>query len=97
MLIRIALCIATVIAALAPAAAADSMLGLAPADEYFGRYNLSVLGIANSIRDAGARIDAGTDPERDVYWTAVVRHRCDPRMGARVSERSVDREGSPGA
>jgi len=61
-LIRIALCIATVIAALAPARAADSMLGLAPADEYFGRYNLSVLGIANTIRDAGARIDAGTDP-----------------------------------
>lgn len=28
---------------------------LAPADEYFGRYRLSVLGINNLIRDAGAR------------------------------------------
>lgn len=47
---------------LAPALAQDSLRGLAPADEYFGRYNLSVLGIANTIRDAGARIDSGSDP-----------------------------------
>jgi hypothetical protein len=46
---------------LAPAMAQDTQ-GLAPADEYFGHYKLSVLGIANTIRDAGARIDAGTDP-----------------------------------
>ncbi len=42
--------------------AQDSVHGLAPADEYFGRFNLSVLGIANTIRDAGARMDSGTDP-----------------------------------
>jgi hypothetical protein len=42
--------------------AQDSLQGLAPADEYFGRYNLSVLGIANTIRDAGARLDSGGDP-----------------------------------
>lgn len=35
--------------------------GLAPADEYFGRYNMSVLGIANSIRDAGKRADEGSN------------------------------------
>jgi hypothetical protein len=46
---------------LAPAMAQDTQ-GLAPADEYFGHYKLSVLGVANTIRDAGARIDAGTDP-----------------------------------
>ncbi|MGA2396326.1 MAG: hypothetical protein ABSH03_23570 [Candidatus Lustribacter sp.] len=57
-----ALSIATFFAMLAPVMAQDSLRGLAPADEYFGHYNLSVLGIANTIRDAGARIDGGTDP-----------------------------------
>src|SRR5580704_4539158 len=47
---------------LAPVMAQDALRGLAPADEYFGRFNLSVLGIANTIRDAGARVDDGADP-----------------------------------
>jgi hypothetical protein len=58
----IALCIAAILACSAPVQAGDRTLGLAPADEYFGRYDLSVLGVANTIRDAGARIDAGADP-----------------------------------
>lgn len=45
-----------------PAAAAD-LSKLAPADEYFGRFQLSVLGIANAIRDAGTKIDQGGDPQ----------------------------------
>jgi hypothetical protein len=60
--LRLALCIAAFSASFAPAFAQDSLRGLAPADEYFGRYKLSVLGIANTIRDAGARIDSGSDP-----------------------------------
>jgi len=56
-----AFCIAAFAAAMAPALAQDSLQGLAPADEYFGRFNLSVLGIANTIRDAGARMDSGGD------------------------------------
>jgi hypothetical protein len=48
------------IASAGPALAQDATL--APADENFGRFNLSVLGIANAIRDSGARIDGGTDP-----------------------------------
>ncbi len=44
-------------ASLAPAFAADATL--APADEYFGRFNLSVLAIANAIRDSGDRIAGG--------------------------------------
>jgi hypothetical protein len=63
---RLALCAATFFAllssTLSPVMAQDSQRGLAPADEYFGHYKLSVLGIANTIRDAGARIDGGTDP-----------------------------------
>jgi hypothetical protein len=42
-----------------PALAQDATL--APADEYFGRFNLSVLAIANSIRDCGARLADGGD------------------------------------
>jgi hypothetical protein len=70
--LRLALCIAAVLAMWAPAFAEDgvapdapppspAMSGLAPADEYFGHYNLSVLGIANEIRDSGSRIDHGGD------------------------------------
>jgi hypothetical protein len=60
--VRLAFCIAAFFATLVPAMAQDSLRGLAPADEYFGHYKLSVLGIANTIRDAGARMDSGTDP-----------------------------------
>jgi hypothetical protein len=38
------------------------MRALAPADEYFGRARLSVLGSANTIRDAGARLGEGAAP-----------------------------------
>jgi hypothetical protein len=59
--LRLALCIAAFFGMLAPAMAQDSQRGLAPADEYFGHYNLSVLGIANTIRDADVRLDGGGD------------------------------------
>ena len=36
--------------------AQTTLRDLAPADEYFGRLKISVLGIANMIRDADARI-----------------------------------------
>jgi hypothetical protein len=47
---------------LASIGAARADATLAPADEYFGRFNLSVLGIANAIRDSGSRLDNGADP-----------------------------------
>lgn len=37
--------------------------GLAPADEYFGKFQLSILGIANTIRDAGLRAESGGAPQ----------------------------------
>lgn len=56
-------CIAALFAALlAPVAAAD-LSALAPADEYFGKFQMSVLGIANTIRDSGRRVDEGADPQ----------------------------------
>jgi hypothetical protein len=57
---RVLVLVVAYLAAAVPALAQDA--SLAPADEYFGRFNLSVLGIANSIRDSGTRIDAGDDP-----------------------------------
>jgi len=49
----------------APVLAGD-LSQMAPADEYFGHYRLSVLGIANTIRDAGARLDEGRAPQQIV-------------------------------
>jgi hypothetical protein len=59
--LRLAFCIAAFFGTLTPALAQDSLRGLAPADEYFGHFNLSVLGIANTIRDADARLNSGGD------------------------------------
>lgn len=53
---------------LRPAFAQQTPLGpaplaaLAPADESFGHFRMSVLGIANAIRLAGDRLAAGADP-----------------------------------
>ncbi len=61
------LCFVVLAAALllpsAPVLAGD-LSQMAPADEYFGHYRLSVLGIANTIRDAGSRLDEGRAPQQ---------------------------------
>lgn len=44
--------------------AAQQHTEVAPADEYFGRLRMSILGISNTIRDAGLRLDRGYNPER---------------------------------
>lgn len=62
MTLRLAFTAAICAALLVPAAAEDRSK-LAPADEYFGRFQLSVLGIANSIRDAEAKLEHGGDPD----------------------------------
>jgi hypothetical protein len=41
--------------------AAQSFSDLAPADEYFGRMKMSILGISNTIKDAGLHLDQGAD------------------------------------
>lgn len=61
MRIRLLLCAAAFMLLARPVVAQDALVGLAPADEYFGRFNLSVLGIANAIRDAGVHLDTGAD------------------------------------
>jgi hypothetical protein len=62
MTVRLAF-IAAIFAALLAPAAAEDLSNLAPADEYFGRFQLSVLGIANAIRDAGTKLEQGADPD----------------------------------
>jgi hypothetical protein len=62
MTLRLAITAALFAALLAPVAAED-LSKLAPADEYFGRFQLSVLGIANTIRDAGTKLDQGGDTD----------------------------------
>ncbi|GAC1407628.1 MAG: hypothetical protein NVSMB64_14730 [Candidatus Velthaea sp.] len=55
--------------ALTPTAAmcAPRSSPVAPADEYFGKLKMSILGIRNTIRDVGANIDV--DPGR---WSGLI-------------------------
>lgn len=49
-----------------PPAHAQPAIKVAPADEYFGKLKLSILGIRNTINDVGANIDV--DPAR---WSSL--------------------------
>ena len=59
------LCAAVTTAAVSSQAAAHSKV--APADEYFGKLKMSILGIRNTIKDVGANIEI--DPAR---WESLV-------------------------
>ncbi len=50
-----------VLLASTPVAAQQHFSDLAPADEYFGRMKMSILGISNTIKDAGLHLDQGAD------------------------------------
>ena len=70
--IRSALLCALFLLISAPVSAASNLADLAPADEYFGHMKMSVLGIANAIKDAGLHLDRGDNPEAIVSglsWT----------------------------
>jgi hypothetical protein len=56
---KIAILAALVVACFAPAAQAGSMRDLAPADEYFGRMKMSVLGIRNALDGLERRASTG--------------------------------------
>lgn len=60
-------------AAWLPAGAAHShpqVIKVAPADEYFGRLKMSILGIRNQIRDLGLRLQYSPDKSEDVLGSA---------------------------
>lgn len=45
---------------------------LAPADRYFGRLKMSILGVRNSLKDLSARADAEPDQADHIYDKAVL-------------------------
>jgi hypothetical protein len=53
-------------------AVADSYANLAPADRYFGRLKMSILGVRNSIKDLAARADAHPEDAEHVFDKAVL-------------------------
>ena len=53
-------------------AMADPSSNLAPADRYFGRLKMSILGVRNSLKDLSARADAHPEDAEHVYDKAVL-------------------------
>ena len=51
---------------------ADSTANLAPADRYFGRLKMSILGVRNSLRDLAARADAHPEDAEHIFDKAVL-------------------------
>jgi len=45
---------------------------LAPADRYFGRLKMSILGVRNSIKDLAARADAHPEDAEHIFDKAVL-------------------------
>ena len=68
---RILLALLLGISCAAPATA-DSFANLAPADRYFGRLKMSILGVRNSIKDLAARADAHPEDAEHVFDKAVL-------------------------
>lgn len=59
-----------IVATAAPALAVPSA-NLAPADRYFGRMKMSILGIRNSLKDLGAEADVRPDNAAHIFDKVV--------------------------
>jgi hypothetical protein len=68
---RILLALLLLLSFAAPAFAEPSA-NLAPADRYFGRLKMSILGVRNSIKDLAARADAHPEDAEHIYDKAVL-------------------------
>ena len=53
-------------------ALAEPSANLAPADRYFGRLKMSILGVRNALKDLSARADAEPDQYEHIYDKAVL-------------------------
>ncbi len=51
---------------------AEPAANLAPADRYFGRLKMSILGVRNALKDLAARADAHPEDAEHVYHKAVL-------------------------
>jgi hypothetical protein len=72
----VALCASTATAAPTPApskpAPAGAQFAVAPADEYFGRLKMSILGVRNTIKDLGFAADADTTHAEKIMGSATL-------------------------
>ncbi len=68
---RILLALALAVSFAAPAFAEPSA-NLAPADRYFGRLKMSILGVRNSIKDLSIRADMHPEDAEHIYDKAVL-------------------------
>lgn len=68
---RILLALALACSFAAPAFAEPSA-NLAPADRYFGRLKMSILGVRNQIKDLALRADAHPEDAEHIYDKAVL-------------------------
>ncbi|MGA2394136.1 MAG: hypothetical protein ABSH03_12430 [Candidatus Lustribacter sp.] len=62
-------CIAALLVAVSGAPASAQTKKVAPADEYFGRQKLSILGIGNMIKDMRLRIETDMSKSATIYGT----------------------------
>ncbi len=60
------------VASFAAPVIAKPMSGLAPADRYFGRLKMSILGVRNSLRDLAARADVEPGQAEHIFDKAVL-------------------------
>jgi hypothetical protein len=51
---------------------AEPTANLAPADRYFGRLKMSILGVRNSLKDLSARADAHPEDAEHIFDKAVL-------------------------
>ena len=68
---RFLLALALAVSFAAPAFA-DATANLAPADRYFGRLKMSILGVRNQLKDLAARADAHPEDAEHIYDKAVL-------------------------
>ena len=68
---RIVLALALAVSFVAPVLAEPSS-NLAPADRYFGRLKMSILGVRNSIKDLAARADTHPEDAEHIFDKAVL-------------------------
>ncbi|HEY4439724.1 MAG TPA: hypothetical protein VGN14_04680 [Candidatus Elarobacter sp.] len=68
---RIVLALALAVSFAAPALAAPTT-SMAPADRYFGRLKMSILGVRNSLRDLANRADAADSADMEHIFDKAV-------------------------
>ena len=67
----LAIALAPSFISVAAPAFAQPITAVAPADRYFGRLQMSILGVRNSLRDLSQQLDAHPDNAAHVYDKAV--------------------------